>query len=138
MNIIKIGGKWAFGLARGFGLARFGLARVYCSIVDTESATWNLYTCTSITVTLGTMLVAVIQRWPVYRGRWCTGIVLVDGFWDLYYTGWYIEGDLPNQVAVSTGSTLPNEHMQRDYYYVQWGQSITDITPKQKFLDETQ
>ena len=30
----------------------------------------------------------------------------MDGVWDLPYTGWHIEGDLPNQVAVNTGSTV--------------------------------
>ena len=42
---------------------------------------WNLF----ITVTLGTM--AVIRRWPAYRGWWCTRIVLVDGVWH-NYRGW--------------------------------------------------
>ena len=48
---------------------------------------------------------AVLQRWPAYRGWWCIRIVLVDGF-GTYPTGWHIEGDLPNQVAVSTDSTV--------------------------------
>ena len=33
-------------------------------------------------------------------------IVLVDELWDLPYWLVYIEGDLPNRVAVSTGSTV--------------------------------
>ena len=43
--------------------------------------------------------------YPAYRGWWSIRIVLVDGVWT-YPTGWHIEGDLPNQVAVSTGSTV--------------------------------
>ena len=51
---------------------------------------------------------AVIQRWPPHRGWWCVRIVLVDGLWDLSHilAGIIIEGNLPNQVAVSTGSTV--------------------------------
>ena len=48
---------------------------------------------TCIVVTLETML---RQRWPAYRGG-----ALVDELCDLTY--WIIEGDLPNQVAVSNG-----------------------------------
>ena len=66
---------------------------------------------------------AVIQRWPAYRGyghpwdhaEWLLyrgGLLIeVSGTLRLYLgtcpTGWRIEGDLPNQVAVSTGSTVP-------------------------------
>ena len=55
---------------------------------------------------------AVIQRWPAYRGWWCTRIVLVDGFWDVSY--WLVyRGDLLSQVAVSTGSTVYLGHFDR-------------------------
>ena len=46
---------------------------------------------------------AVIQievAWPAYR------VVLVNGFWDLSYWLAYMEGDLLNQVADSTGSIV--------------------------------
>ena len=52
-------------------------------------------------------------KWLLYRGGllialgwWCIRIILVDGF---NPTGWCIEGDLPNQVAVSTGSTVAGD-----------------------------
>ena len=44
---------------------------------------------------------AVIQRWPAYRGWWCTRIVLVDRF-GTCPTGWHIEGG----PAKSGGSTV--------------------------------
>ena len=36
--------------------------------------------------------------------------MLVEGLWDLPYTGWHIEGDLSNQVAVSKVETTPIPH----------------------------
>ena len=60
----------------------------------------------SITVTLGTML----SGWPAYRGWWCTILYNYISGWTLeliLLAGIIIEGDLPNQVVVSTGSTVP-------------------------------
>ena len=63
---------------------------------------------------------AVKQRCPAYRGCYdCIAEPVYNGHpWDhtewrlvvqdfgTYPTGWHIEGDLPSQVAVSTGSTV--------------------------------
>ena len=52
---------------------------------------------------------AVEQRWPVYRGWWCTRIEISGWILGLALLAGIIEGDLPNQVAVSTGSTVVPE-----------------------------
>ena len=85
---------------------------------------------------------AVIQRWPAYRG-YCDCIVYKGHPWDhakwllyrgsllievggalglmdfgTYPTGWHIEGDLLSQVAVSTGSTMWQSLVETSQLYL--------------------